>query len=298
MSRDGVDSFLTCVMRRSENDGVITVGSVLLLMIVIPVIVYGVCLFLLLIASDSGAYSLDMVTSDDFVAVAVFSSIISALVVYRMMDSYNGHKKRDLVWTSSLIAYAKSYGHDVSGLESAAAQLSTDKSELVTKILMVYAVIISIIHLILCFLGMTGVMDLGNINTVVSVMSLGSFILMTIAASLVFIYSRRHNNLQCEFSRQWTEVMKDEFPGMAPMEIPMFFKKLWPHLILVVITFGLYSYILVMISVHGLNTHVFKQWTYETNLLNAIRDKEGATGYEVVAKDYGTGINSLVKRMF
>ncbi len=81
---------------------------------------------------------------------------------------------------------------------------------------------------------------------------------------------------------------------MIPMVTGITVRRLWPHVVLMFATLGIYVVIFALWTIHTLNVHQSRQWTYEEELVKGIARLEGATGIIPVKADLGEGWMAIV----
>ena len=288
MANSYADEFLTCVMKRSDNDVILRVGSVLLLMFAVPVIMVLIPLVILVIfaymtdAYESGWESFEYILDNLSIGIMLFSSIIEAFITYMMINSYYMHQKRDTVWMGSLTKYAASYGKDVSELETINEQFSSNKADIIRKVAIVYFLFVLVSHTFMAILMSTKVVEGHMVYDIAYATSLSMLIEACLGSAYVFVSIRKQDNLQCDFTSKWASMMADEIPEAEPMVTRIKLRKIWPHLVLMAVTIGVYAIIFALWVIHTVNLHISRQNTYEEAVLKWIMDKEGAKGIQGV----------------
>ena len=293
MGNEAADRFLTCIMRRTEKDKIMRVGSVFLVVAIVPMSVIGF-LLLFMIMLDVGDIVID---GNDFAGIILFLGILEAFVVFRMVESYYKHQLRDIEWTLSLTEYAKSYGHETARLEEISEEMVNNKAEVLSKAFGALFLLILVINSLQAFFLSINSITTGVVETASSIISFSVTILLCIGGSYLFVCIRKHDRLQCEYTTVWSELMKYDLE-VEPMETGIKHRKLWPHLILIVVTLTIYAFIFAVWSIHTMNLHIARQQTYEDGLLKKIKDKEGATGVEFTPRHYDDGLKGLIERLF
>ena len=120
---------------------------------------------------------------------------------------------------------------------------------------------------------------------------------MAVITSFQFVYTRKYDDVQQRFTVALSEAFGGELKT-PPMVTGIKQRKLWPHLVAMVCTLGIYALLFGLMTVHTMNMHMARQWTYEESLLQEIGTMEGATGVEAVTMDYGSGIKALIRKLF
>jgi len=160
--------------------------------------------------------------------------------------------------------------------------------ELITRMLMV--MLNSIERQLISMEDMGTETALAVINFLVFVM------LLQICFCALYVYYKtlKYDTIQCEFTEVYVRIMKDDLPGIEPMRTNIRRSKVYPHIIITILTFGLYSMAMILYAVNTLNQHIRNQWNYEENLLSMIYKKEQANGIIRSDAGFGKGIMATI----
>lgn len=281
MERNGwVDDFVDCVIRRSETDSVPST-YLIVLVIIVPLILAQV-----FIASGVTALS-DWFDGYEYEVVYYVSlyaeCCIVSFVLFVLTRRSSSHLARDIVWMDSLIGYAESKEADVSTLrgirDSASMGRWTVKSWVETAFWLAvtaYAVIQGFI----LFYG-TGPEDgRGFVPFVYVYLLVMAQFVFTLGTTAGFPY--RHDQLQCEFSREFSERAAGFGLEIDAME-PSVRKARWAvHIVLFAVTLGVYSVVILLLANRRTNTHIRSQWGYESRVMISMIRHEGGIGIEGV----------------
>jgi len=294
MGCESADRFLNCVMMRSVSDGIISIWSMILMMVVLPLVFF---LFFLGITFDP-SQDIFVIDLKRFVAIPIIMGIIATFFAFRMVNFFDKHQQRDREWAGALTDYAKDYGHEDVMLGRMAEMLLFGHARIMKLVLMAVFIIIIASDALMCFLMEINDIDSEAAILPMSLMTVMIFIEYQVVGLYLFLVIRKHDLRQFAFTEQFSMIMSDDLPGIKPMDTRVKRRRIWPHVILFFLTIGAYSMPFILWVALINNLHVQRQWTYEEQVLKLIMDKEGATGIEVINKDYGKGIIALWKRMF
>ena len=297
MANPSADEFLNCVMKRGESDTIIRIGSTMLLLLGVPVVIMAIIGMLVSVFSFEWEKILISILQFS-TGLTLFSSILDAFIVYMMVDSYYRHHLRDIEWMSSLSGYASSYGKDVSELKEIETTFASNKSKTVRLIAIAYFAYILVAHTVISVLLSANIINENFADEMAIVSTLSMTIEICLGSAYIFVCIRKEDNLQCGYTAKWSALMKDIIPEAKPMVTRIVNRRIWPHVILMIVTLSLYSFIFALWTVHTVNLHISRQNTYEESVLLWIKEKEGAKGIEGIDEQMGPGIVNMVRRMF
>ena len=198
-----VDDFVDCVIRRSETDSVPSTYLVVLV-IIVPLILAQA-----FIASGVTALG-DWFDGNEYEVVYYVSlyaeCCIVSFVLFVLTRRSSSHLARDIVWMDSLIGYAESKGADASTLRGIRDEASrgrwTAKGWVGTAFWLAVTAY-TIIQGFILFYG-TGPEDgRGLVPFVYVYLLVMAQFVFTLGTTAGFPY--RHDRLQCEFSREFSE---------------------------------------------------------------------------------------------
>jgi hypothetical protein len=293
MANTGVDRFLTCVIRRSEKDTIIRVGALILIMIVTPVVAILLTLDALWVYNNYIADPTEIIEFpnfvlshlDDFAGAHMMEYSIGTYILYLVFRSYLNHCERDLEWMDSLIAYANHKGRNTENLTNIRNKGFIEKTRRVTKCFLIWFIIV----LFVC--GFQAVfISLKDMQPQLAVMTINILIFVMIlqmAFTTIYIYRhiKYHTEVQHEFTTEFAKIMPEMAPKMETTECFIKDVALWKFLVPMILTFGLFSILSTMMSIHLMNHHIRDQWVYEEKLVRRIAHEEKAVGVEKVFSD-------------
>lgn len=298
MGNPDADDFLTCVMGRSNDDTIIRVGSVLLLMVGIPAIMMVFIAALGTEDTDSIAFQLLTALENHLTSITLFYSIFNSFIVYMIIQAYYKHHLRDMVWMSSLRGYASSGGKDVSELKKITGPFASNRAHIIVKVAFWYFAFVLISHTVMAIMLSTKTIDDYLATDITQIISAFLVFELALASCYVFVSVRKDDRIQCDFTSEWARLMKDEIPDAEPMATRIKMRRIWPHILIIIVTLGLYSFVFALWAVHTMNLHISRQNTYEESVLKWIMDREGAKGIEGIEEELQPGLVNLGLRMF
>lgn len=292
MGKPGSDRFLNCVLRRSDKD------TVMLIVVLILVIVGTPC------QTIYRYYELYTIVGglpdvDDVYTLALFMGATTLFVIYRMISALVSHHARDVEWMSALIEYAGSEGKDVSEMESLRAKMeATVEAKHGRYALCVFIVMAALILLATIKYSVSETISLEQDMIV-------EFFLITVVQILLcvanlYVYDRmiKTDRIQCEFTERFSDCMSDGWPVIGPMTTNIRAHSILPHMILMIITLGIYAIPFTLWTVHTLNIHINRQWGYEEDVVKWMMTRDGASSIKAVKKDEPSSRFDAVKRLF
>ncbi len=285
MGNPHADRFLTCVLHRSRSDMLVRIGMLFVITAVIP----GLMLLLLVIL-----LYIDRVTNPDcLVALSIFMCLLISYIIYRMFRILHYHHVRDMIWMDSLTSYAESKGKDVSELRSIMNESEDTRSEQILRILYCIAMVQGVVAVLEGLYVIQDTQSMGILSTTFTAFTIIILVETAFVSSYQFVKIRRYDDIQCRFTVEFSELFRDEL-GMMPMVTGITVRRLWPHVVLMFATLGIYVVIFALWTIHTLNVHQSRQWTYEEELVKGIAGLEGATGIIPVKADLGEGWMAIV----
>ena len=275
-----VDDFVDCVIRRSETDSVPSTYLVVLV-IIVPLILAQA-----FIASGVTALG-DWFDGNEYEVVYYVSlyaeCCIVNFVLFVLTRRSSSHLARDIVWMDSLIGYAESKGADASTLRGIRDEASrgrwTAKGWVGTAFWLAVTAY-TIIQGFILFYG-TGPEDgRGLVPFVYVYLLVMAQFVFTLGTTAGFPY--RHDRLQCEFSREFSERAAGFGLEIDAME-PSVRKARWIiHIVLFAVTLGVYSVVILLLANRRTNTHIRSQWGYESRVMISMIRHEDGIGIEGV----------------
>ena len=305
MGKQSADRFLTCVLKRPDNDLVIRIGAILMIMLIVPMIA-------LLLTIDSvwvyntyivdSSKTVDLLTfffnhMDDIAGAHLFEYCIGVFLMYMIMNTFMGHLRRDIVWMDSLIEYAEDYGHETDRLKEMREDMMVGHSERYTKFFLVWFVVVAVVCVLQCvFISMKD-MEPHAAVMVVNILIFEVIVQMSFTTVYLYKYVQNCDMRQCEFTEEFVRLMKDDIPDACPMKTNMKYGSVRTVMFATILTLGMLSVFGIMYAIHRLNIHICTQWSYEEDLLKTIGLKEGANSIIRIPKER-KGIAKLAENFF
>ena len=259
------------------------------MLFVITAVIPGLMLLLLVIL-----LYIDRVTNPDcLVALSIFMCLLISYIIYRMFRILHYHHVRDMIWMDSLTSYAESKGKDVSELRSIMNESEDSRSEHILRILYCIAMVQGVVAVLEGLYVIQNTQSMGILSTTFTAFTIIILVETAFVSSYQFVKIRRYDDIQCRFTVEFSELFKEDL-GMMPMVTGITVRRLWPHVVLMFATLGIYVVVFALWTIHTLNVHLSRQWTYEEELVRGIARLEGATGVIPVKADLGEGWMAIV----
>ena len=272
------DRFVDNVVRRSDWD-TITKTSVITLVLVFPIVF--ALLFSFYVFYENPDVFLD---SENSILVALVVSLVgecflASLILFSLTARTHRHLRRDMLWMDALIGYVDSKGGDSERLRSIRGEVNdrwwTVKTLFSMCIWLSIAVILGAIGIFMFYRVNVLDMDVLNVVYLSYALLLIQFIFTT---GTTYRFPAKHDDAQHRFTKELQRCLPGiDQPAMGH-EVRIGSRII--HIILFVVTLGLYSIPLLLLANHGMNKHIRNQWNYETDLMMKIIRNEGGIGVE------------------
>ena len=289
MPNECADAFLDCIMKRSRYDTMMHMGMIILVMVVTPIIILGFI--------HTQDY-LDTREISGIIGAQLLENLIFNFIIFSIVLALYKHHCRDILWMNALAGYAESYGHDVSELRGIIREFDDRGIRLVVKVFRIYIIALTVLTVIQGVAVSVKGLDIDTCVHIVEMLALLMLILLCISTGYQFKKLRKYDSLQRRFERLFCSMMSKELHGITPNAGRIWAKWVWPHVILMIVTVGLYSLPFSLYVVHTMNVHITTQHRFEGRLMVAIMEKEGATGIRRIEKDQGNRIGSAIRNFF
>ena len=308
------DSFPAAVRDRYNSDEVIRIGMVVLL-ILLPGIIEGI-----LNAIGEGTFGgIELIKisiyHDEWSHLIRFCNyIIIATITCRMHSRLYDHSVRDRIWRRSLIKYARGVGADTREMENVDADirgLERFTLRAVPSVLKWTMVAFSFYCTLLVSTSLAmynggtpfivrAVIDMGFANQIEdAVLFLAQWIpdilllmIILFCAPRALTMPCRHEVMQCRFTRAMSEALARRGIRVPPMTNVVKHTGWRKHLVLTVITLGIYLLFLFFVAIRSGNNHIINQWAYEDELVKRIRGR-GSDGFGKETVDASRNIREL-----
>ena len=263
--RDAMTQYVDSVNGRYRSDLLMNMGMVLVALLPI---VTGIVLYALV---QSSSYFADIKGNPTVVAVPIMAEgFIISVVIYRMYARLRDHSKRDSAWRKSLINYAGMYTHDLKELKDIdreGDEIGSFPGIHPARILMV---VLYLCMVLLFFWLLPSHSEKASAFAAVSGIVLAVLMFVTVFAK-VLSFPYRHEHNQITFVSCFRKVMAPYGVNVEVMEPVVEHRELWKHLVLAVVTLGLYAVVLMYSALKSMNEHMKSQWIYEDRLYVILR---------------------------
>ncbi len=254
MSPDSLEPFRENLENRNRWDTIIN-GPICFLLLIGPI--------LFAFYDWGGQDQFYITTFPEYAGKLVASAVEGFMVVVLLFTMYNRfvtHAYRDGKWREALISYADSQGLKTDALLAEHRRITGEDKFSMTKAMVAVIVITALgAFIAIVFFPME---LMGRVLIWVPVL-----IALLFAIPTCIRYPRKHESDQIRF----TEILADTFrpSGIEITPMPRVVKatKTWKHLLLLVVTLGIYAIIWLAIMVREMNRHLRYQHSYEDHLL-------------------------------
>ena len=275
----GADDFADCIVKRSNWDIIIKI-KLLVLILIVPMAFSLLAMGAYTLLRDSPSVG-DSLLGGSTIALSIEFSIVS-FILYCFVRRSRNHRARDIIWMDALIEYVSLKGYDASNLRTI-----RDKEAEHSGTPIVYASFVMWIVTVIFIVAMGMILyqwgPANERNGMLYVIAASYILLMVqffITLGMSYRFPHRHDSVQAEFTREFSRTAEGFGLHVPPMEGMVPKPNTLVNIVLFVLTFGLYSIFLLLVSCYSMNKHIYAQWDYEEKLLGAIIDHEGGKGIE------------------
>lgn len=272
----GADQFADAVVRRNETD-IILKPWLVLFALVLPFIVG------LITASDlalSGTADGQSVAFPLLCGMMQISCTIGSLILLLILKGNRRHLARDAQWMQGLCDYVDEHGRDSGKMR----RIASIVEGVITAPATALSTSVWAVELILLASSMAMLASIDSGKDLLIGLAILSLILLifqfVLTSGCTLGFPARHDKLQSEFTKEFSDEAKCFGMRVEPMEHSVLNRRTAAHVILVIITAGLYLYVCLFVSCKNMNEHLSMQNTYETRLLKTVIEFEGGTGIE------------------
>ncbi len=280
MERNGwADRFTDNVIRRTERDICMSVYVVLLLLVLPPVAAAVFCPLIIEINHDIFVDGSDLAIA--VVTAMVGECCMASFLLFSMNRAGRKHQSRDLEWMDALIGYVESKGGDTTEMHEVRDRIRMTGWKVkgaFSGFMLLLGLILLLATGLFMYLGIDVISENVRVLVVVSYVLLLIQLVFTMSTTIRFPY--RHDKAQCLFTEALSTQLRHIGIPTEPMKRSIHRRFMVVHIILFVVTLGLYSSVLLMLTIHRLNVHIRKQWKYEERLMADIIEFEGGVGVE------------------
>ena len=277
-SLDEANNFINCVMNRYKNDTIMR-GDAILLLVALPFMAIGFG-FALLTYKEGDLKINEYLTSVSMMMFWFFLLIMMFLTYRRLED----HSNRDRQWRDILIHYAKERGCSTFELEKRDRECyMKERTAVIFPASLILAAYFVVFVLTVCYPKVV-YYEFGIYVSLYMVVGFGAAATLLMFL-LVYTYSMRypfaHEFAQIKFVSSFKYAMEPDGLKVPVMKPAVKHSWLIVHMFLFVITGGIYLLYLIYMVYRSTNNHLYNQWSYEIQLMNAIVIHEGGKGIKV-----------------
>jgi len=288
MAIPGADRFLNCVLNRSKKD-------IVLMVLVLLLVVLGTPFYMVRGILNHQIYT-ESFDLDQYFTVVIFMCAVSAFVIYNIVKSLVQHKDRDVEWMSALIEYVSYNGGDTErlfGIRDELSGLVSRRNQTGAFILFVAVAVSAVVQAIL---DMAMILDFEHL-VVLEIFDM-AFMFVTMSTICLIVHDRISmiDVLQYRFTVVFSKVMGDEEHPLETMPKVVWKSRPLRHMILMMVTLGFYSIPYAIWTVHQMNLHIKRQWTYEVSVLRWMAARDGVSTVGKVEKEAKKGFIHNLRR--
>ena len=289
MAIPGADRFLNCVLNRSKKD-------IVLMVLVLLLVVLGTPFYMVRGILNHQIYT-ESFDLDQYFTVVIFMCAISAFVIYNIVKSLVQHKDRDVEWMSALIEYVSYNRGDTERLSGIRDELSGLVSRRYQTGAFILFVAVAVSAVVQAILDMAMILDFEHL-VVLEIFDM-AFMFVTMSTICLIVHDRISmiDVLQYRFTLVFSKMMNDEDHHLDPMPKIVWRSKPLRHMILMMATLGFYSIPYALWTVHQMNLHIKRQWTYERTALEWMAVRDGAVAVDKMETVSRKGVFHNLKRV-
>ena len=285
-------SFKECVESRYQYDLVMN-GFSTLFVLLIPMAVLG------LTNALSGTDSKYSVLADFWPKIVViclcFEAFFLMIVVFRLFSRLIRHSKRDRMWMTSLLQYAQRKGCDTKKLKLAIKDVKSQEPFLTKYVALLLLAAMFFYMLWVLLFAVPVIDDLSGGNELIEI-SVGDTVIvsadvvhvaMTVGITLVVLtiftvmipvikFPAAHEHSQVMFTRHLVNTLDKADIFILPMVQVTKKMSFLANMILLPITYFLWTPFLLFKIFRNMNNHLLNEWEYEAELLKVVESDGGA----------------------
>jgi hypothetical protein len=270
-------AFAENVKTRYRKD-IIMSTPITLLVLILPLVIMGAFLLFIRLGQLTRLEDFKSAWTMLLFTIQLF---VMAIVMFIMYSRLHKHAKRDREWRGALLTFAKEQNVDTSRLEDLHKSISFRETFALSAIIGLLIVVLFVWD----FVAFIRYIPEGYVNDVEVYMFKDSNIplLKDITHNMValiitllvflFIFYRvltfpyKHEQNQCEYTAEFSMKLKKVGIDVPAMISFVKHRNIIIHLILMLLSFGLYTLWLARRILKSMNDHLINQWTYEEGLL-------------------------------
>lgn len=289
------DAFVDCVVHRGDRDMMLK-PSLFIAGLFIPVVVGTAAAFAVLwLDSANGGQTFPGERYRECVTAMLLTAFtaeaaLSSFMLYCVARRNRNHLKRDAEWMDALSDFVDFHGGDSASMRRTALGSRSIIGRAVTDLSMAVWIVLTL-ALVALGIGIFRTCDsagLDGVTAAVLVMAVPVMLILlaqfAITVGSVFMFPSNHDAVQARFTEEFSERCAGFGLEVGGMRHTVHRRDIWPHLVLFVVTLGLYSFVYLFISCREMNRHLTEQWDYEEMLMRRIVEFEGGIGIECVGE--------------
>lgn len=289
------DAFVDCVVHRGDRDMMLK-PSLFIAGLFIPVVVGTAVAFAVLwLDSANGNATFPEERYRECITVMLLTAFtaeaaLSSFMLFCVTRRNRNHLKRDAEWMEALSDFVDFHGGDSASMRRTALGSRSVIGGTVTNLSMAVWIILTL-ALVALGIGIFRTYDsasLDGVTVTVLIMAVPVMLMLlaqfAITVGSVFVFPSNHDAVQAKFTEEFSEKCAGFGFRVNRMQHTVHRRDIWPHILLVAVTLGLYSFVYLFISCREMNKHLTEQWAYEEDLMRRIVEFEGGTGIECIGK--------------
>ncbi len=288
----GADEFVNCVVRRGDRDMLLK-PSLIIAALIVPLVAGYIIALSIITGYD--------MYDDDTEALVMLASALMAFIVELCIVSFmiycvsrrnRNHLKRDIVWMTSLCDFVDFHRGDSEDMRRILKKTSraTNKATawLSMLIWIVYLALMVVAGILLLSTDVSALEDALTAEATIIAITFTLLLLLLIefvvTIGTVVGFPAKHDSNQAKFTKELGQQCAKFGLDVDPMGHDVKRRHQWIHLVLIVITLGLYGIVYLVVVCRDMNKHLRNQWEYETDLMERIVEFEGGVGIEATSE--------------
>ncbi len=289
------DAFVDCVVHRGDRDMMLK-PSLFIAGLFIPVVVGTAVAFAVLwLDSANGNATFPEERYRECITVMLLTAFtaeaaLSSFMLFCVTRRNRNHLRRDAEWMEALSDFVDFHGGDSASMRRTALGNKSIIGGAATNLSMAIWMILTL-ALVALGIGIFLTYDsasLDGVTVTVLVMAVPVLMLLLVQFAVtvgsVFFFPSNHDAVQAKFTEEFSDRCAGFGFRVNRMQHTVHRRDIWPHILLVAVTLGLYSFVYLFISCREMNKHLTEQWAYEEDLMRRIVEFEGGTGIECIGK--------------
>ncbi len=210
-------------------------------------------------------------------------------ILYQMHKRLRTHAQRDKMWRQSLIQFANRMGADTYELEEIDRKIRAREHFPLTPVIMLLMGLMFLfcVYLFVYYAPYWLTVE-GSDEFLSNTMYIG--IILCLAQLIIIFYNvltyaYKHEKRQCEFTLELSKRLGEVGVTVPPMIRIVSHHHILTHIILLILTGGIYTIWLGFQLFKGMNRHLINQWVYENEMLRVV-ESNGSEKFTTYMPDY------------